>query len=195
MNDSMKTHLVRCALALCLGAGASAYAAPPAMSKPAYKAAGARIEAQQKADSKACARLKGNARDVCAVQAKGKAEAAQAELDARYKPSPNAERDAKEAQADADYRTAKERCAAAKDKARGSCLKQAKAARDAAVRQAKVEKVETVAEEKAKHDEHHKAVTPQTPTERFAAAKARCEMQGLQRDSCLAEAKRKFGRS
>lgn len=196
MNATIKNSLFSLALALGLGIAGSAGAAP-AISKDAYRATQKRIDQQEKTERKACGRLKANARDVCEAEARGKAVGARAELEARYKPSPDAERDAKETKADADYGVAKERCDdAAKGKARSHCLKQAKAAREAAVRQAKVEKVESVVELKEKAGEHGKpAATPRTPAAKFRSAKAYCEMKGTERDRCLADARRRFNLS
>jgi hypothetical protein len=104
-----------------------------------------------------------------------------------------AEREAKEAKADADYDVTKARCHATKtDRARDACLDRAKVDRDAAIRQAKIERVESTNELKAKLQEAKKARAPESPAAHYAAEKARCEMMGLERDHCLADAKRRF---
>jgi hypothetical protein len=141
--------------ALCLWAGAAG-AAERAMSKEAFEAAQQRIEAEAKTDRQACRKLEGNARDVCQAQAKGREQARRAELEARYKQDPEAERAAKEVTADANYKVAKKKCQPAKGKARDQCLRQAKAAREAAIRQAKVEKVERINALKADAEEQRK---------------------------------------
>jgi hypothetical protein len=139
----MNKHLISFAIALC-GVAGGAIAAEPALSKAAYKAGQDKIEIQAKADRKACGRLKANAKDICEADAKGKEKVAKAELDARYEPSPEAEREAKDAKAEADYAVAKEKCDNFKGNAKDACVKRAKADREAAVRLAKVEKVETM---------------------------------------------------
>lgn len=150
-------HVIALALGLGLGSAGALAGADPAMGKEAYEAAQERIEAQAKAQRKACAPLKGNARDVCQVEAKGWEKAAKAQLEAEYQPSPEAEKNAKFARAEADYDIARQRCAALKDRAKDRCLKQAKHDREAAVRLAKVEKVEEMNSLKAKAAAQQKA--------------------------------------
>lgn len=136
--------------ALCFAAsGAFAAAGNPALAKAAapmtqqqYEAAKARIEAQYKADRKLCAPLKGDERDVCDAQAKGREKADKAKLEARYRRDPETAMQAKIATAEANYAVAKEKCDALKGKAQDRCEKEAKAAKEAAVRQARVEKVD-----------------------------------------------------
>lgn len=137
------------AAALCLAfaltgvaAAAPAPAKPPAlMTKKAYEAAKDKIDAQYKADRKYCNSLDGHKEDVCDAEAKGKADALRADLEAQYKPSPDASQKAKYVTADANYGVAKAKCDALSGGGRKRCLNEAKAAREAAVRQAKVEKV------------------------------------------------------
>jgi hypothetical protein len=134
---------------------------PPPLTKDAYKAARDRIEQQSRAERKACERFKGNPKDVCEAQARGREKVAKAQLEAQYKPNPETEKLAKFSQADADYDVAKVRCDAMKDKAKDQCLAQAKHDREAAVRLAKVEKVEEVNQLKAKaHEQKHSAQKP-----------------------------------
>lgn len=122
--------------------GAAVAAEPAAkMSRSAYEAAKARIEAQYESDRKLCRKVQGQARKVCRAQAEGRADALKAELEAKYKPSPEAWREAKEVTAEANYEVALARCEALKGKAEDRCERQAELARDAAIRQAKVEKV------------------------------------------------------
>jgi hypothetical protein len=138
------------AAALCFAFGASVHAAGnPAIGKPAppmgkqqYEAAKARIAAQLKADMKLCAALKGDKREVCDAQAEGREKAEKAQLEARYKPSPENSLEAKVATAEANYDVAKAKCDLLKGKAEKRCEKEAKAAKEAAIRQARVEKVE-----------------------------------------------------
>lgn len=123
---------------------ATAGAAPPPprkMSQPAYEAAKARIEAQYASDRKLCAQVRGQPRKVCQAQAEGRADALKAELEAKYRPSPEAWLEAKEVTAEANHDVALAKCAALKGKAEKRCERQAEAAREAAIRQAKVEKV------------------------------------------------------
>ncbi len=137
-----RSYLIGTVLAGCLGL-AWADAAPP-MTEQEHGAARDRIAAQEKAEARACKRLKGNARDICHAQAQGQAKVARARLDAQYAPGPEAEQQVKYARADAEYAIARERCDDARRDARSRCLRQAKEAREALERHAKVEKVQRV---------------------------------------------------
>jgi hypothetical protein len=141
---SLQPFLARAVPCLCcLALAGAAVAGPRAMSKSDYRLAKDRIEAQYKADRKFCGGLKGHVEDLCHAQARGKAEAARADLEARYEPSPEATLEARRVTAEANYEVDKVQCAAKDDDdARDRCLDLAKAAREAAVRQAKVEKVQ-----------------------------------------------------
>lgn len=144
----MKMKLPSLALLACLAAGAPGFAAgklpagPAPMTKKVYDAEKTRIDAQAQADRKLCRALNGPRRDVCEAEAKGRADALKAELEARYKPSPEATLEAKYVTADANYAVARAKCRLLRGDAREDCTDQAKLAREAAMRQAKVEKVQ-----------------------------------------------------
>jgi hypothetical protein len=91
-----------------------------------------RIEAEYKADKAKCDAMKGNAKDVCEKEAKGKEKVAKAELDARANPSERNQRKVDEAKAEARYEVAKERCDDMKGKEKNACEKEAKAEHDRA---------------------------------------------------------------
>jgi hypothetical protein len=177
-------------------AAVAAGAAPAAMTKQAYKQAykqaGDRIATQYKAEQAACNRVRGNSRDLCMLQAKAHRQVAQAQLEAQYKPSPEADRKAMDAKAAADYALAKARCDGLKGNAKDSCELQAKVQRDAARRLAVVEKVEKI---NALKDKQAKAPRVETPAQHFAAQKAWCQIQGAQRDQCMDELKRRYGKA
>ncbi len=86
-----------------------------------------RIEAGYKADKAKCDTMKGNAKEVCEKEAKGKEKVAKAELDARANPSERNLRKVEEAKAEAKYAVAKERCDDLKGKEQSACEKEAKA--------------------------------------------------------------------
>lgn len=137
------------ALCFALSAGVLAGSGNPALGKPTapmskqqYEAEKVRIGAQLKADRKLCAALKGDKREVCDAQAEGREKAEKAQLEARYKPSPDHTLEAKVATAEANYEVARAKCDLLKGKAEKRCEKEAKAAREAAIRQARVEKVD-----------------------------------------------------
>ena len=91
-----------------------------------------RIEAEYKADKARCDGMKGNAKDVCVKEAKGKEKVAKAELDAKTDPSEHNQRKVMEAKADAQYDVAKEKCDDMKGKEKSACEKEAKAEHDRA---------------------------------------------------------------
>ena len=138
----MHKHLIALAATVCFAATGAAFAADnnTGMTKDAHKAADEKIEAQYKTDKKACDGMKGNAKDICKAEAKGKEKVAKAELDAQYKPSAKADAKVTTAKADADYDVAKEKCDDQKGAAKSACKKEAKAAHDSAKAQAKAEK-------------------------------------------------------
>jgi hypothetical protein len=138
---SKSVCLLLCSAALA-AAGASTLPKHPPLTKQAYAAQQAQIDAQLAANRKLCGSMKGNTRDICEAEAKGRADALKAELEARYKPSPEANYKSKSVTAEANYAVAKAKCGAVKGGAKDRCVKDAKAAREAALRQAKVEKVQ-----------------------------------------------------
>lgn len=181
-----RTLVVAGALAL-----AACGAAMGAMGITEFKAMQQGIEAQARAAHRACGKLGGTARALCETQAEGRARVAKAQLGARREPGPEAERRVKDAQAEADYDVARVRCDAGRRGARKSCIAQAKAAREAAERLAMVEKVR--AERAGQHED--KDPRADSPKQRYAAMKAYCAIQGMERDRCLEEAKRRFHKS
>ena len=86
--------LLGCSVALCAAHAAN-------MTKEEASAEKARIEAEYKADRKACDGLSGNAKDVCNEQAKGKEKVARAELDYKQDSSERQRGKLVEAKADA----------------------------------------------------------------------------------------------
>jgi len=122
----MKKHLLMIAIAsTCLVAGQAS-----ALTQDEYKVAKEKIEADYKVDKKQCDTLKGNAKDVCHKEAKGKEAVAKAELEQQYKPSDKHARDVQEEKIKAKYEVAKEKCDDLKGDAKSACEKQAKADQD-----------------------------------------------------------------
>lgn len=192
----MNKHLIRLAVALCCGATGAAFAAS-GMSKDQYKAGKDRIEAQYKTDKSACEGMKGNAKDVCNTEAKGKEKVAKAELQARYKPGAKADEKVKDAQADAQYGVAKEKCDDFKRADRKVCDQQAKAARTTVKDQAKADRVAgqkgstSQAAFRARENARHGESDAQ-----YAVAKAQCDsLKGDAKDKCTADARRNFNKS
>ena len=181
-------------IALGLAAAGSVFAGGGGMSKDAYEAMKDRIDASQDAELKACERLKDNARDICRTAAKGRGKVALAELKADYQPSPEADRARMIAQADLDLDVARKKCEEAKGPARDACRAKAEHVHEAAVRRAKIERVEATRRLQANRANSGHEHVQQSADERFAAEKARCGMLGEERDSCLADAKKRYGK-
>ena len=183
--------------AICIAAAGSAFAGGGGMSKDAYQAMKDRIGTTQDAELKACDKSQGNAKDICRTAAKGRARVALADLKADYQPSPEADRGKMMALADAEYDVARQKCDEAKGPAKDSCKARADHVHEAAVRRAKIERVEATrrlqAQARVAHA-HAPAQAPATVDEKFAAEKARCGMLGEERDSCMADLKKRFNR-
>jgi hypothetical protein len=120
--------------------GQSAPMGGNAAARDQHKAEKEKIEADYKADKAKCDPMKGNAKDVCMKEAKGKEKVAKAELDAKDDKSGNGQAKVAKAKAEADYDVAKERCDDQKGKEKSACVKEAKAKRDHALAEAKGEK-------------------------------------------------------
>lgn len=115
------------ALLGCSAALSFAYAAN--MTKEEASAEKARIEADYKADKKACDGMAGNGKDVCVEQAKGKEKVARAELDYKQDGSVRHRDKVVMAKADAEYSVAKEKCDDLSGDQKDVCVKDAKAAK------------------------------------------------------------------
>jgi hypothetical protein len=136
----MKLTLVAAAVALAFAGAVQAQTTPGsapsagsnagtnrAADRDMKKAEHERIEAAYKADKSKCDTMKGNQKDVCMKEAKGKQEIAEAELDAKNDPSAHNQRKVEEARAKAKYEVAKEKCDDMKGKEKDACEHQAKA--------------------------------------------------------------------
>ena len=99
------------------------------MTKEEASAEKARIEAEYKADRKACDGMNGNAKDVCVEQAKGKEKVARAELDYKQDSSERHRGKVEHVKADAQYSVAKEKCDDLAGDQKDACVKDAKAAK------------------------------------------------------------------
>lgn len=99
-----------------------------------------RIQADAKAARDGCKNMKGNERQVCMAEAKGKERLAKAELALKQKDTPKNRYDVAEAKAEMEYDIAKEKCDEMKGNEKDACQKAAKDARDSAKKQAKSER-------------------------------------------------------
>lgn len=142
----MHKHFIGLVAALVVGVGSSAMAAD-GMSRDAYKSAKDKIEAQAKADKKACEGMKDNAKDICQAEAKAKEKIAKAELDAQNKPGARADEKVRLMKAEGEYEVVKEKCEDTKDTAM-ACKKDAKVAYDKAKADARQARAATKGGEK-----------------------------------------------
>src|SRR6266852_5437909 len=99
----------------------------PSVDRKARKAEQDRIEADYKAARAKCGPMKGQEKEVCEADAKGKERVAKDELEQKYEPSESHARKIDEAKAEHEYNVAKEKCDVAKGKEESSCEKEAKA--------------------------------------------------------------------
>jgi hypothetical protein len=151
----MKLQLTSIALAV---AFAFATAAQAQTDRKVKNAEEERIEAAAKADKAKCDPMKGNAKDICMAEAKGKEKVAKAELDAKHaKDKVKAEQKVKDAKAEAAYDVASQKCDDQKGEAKDACIKQAKIERD---------KMKGKAEKTADVKRENRAATGSTAPER-----------------------------
>jgi hypothetical protein len=188
----MHKHLVSLAIAAGLTLAGSAFAADPAMDKDAYKAAKDKIEAQAKADKKACDAMKDNAKDVCQAEAKAKEKIAKAELDARKKGyTPQARHDLDVARAEANYDVAKQKCDEKAGNDKDVCMKDAKVALTTAKSDAKVQYEANKSD--GRMSDTRSDASQDKRRAQYLAARERCDAYtGDTKDRCLNDAKNRF---
>lgn len=131
----MKNHLIALAVMAGCAFGGSAGAA---MTKDQYRGEKDKVQATYKSAKASCKPMKGNARDICKVEARGNYQVAKAELEAQYQPTPRHDNKVKIEKAEAAYKLAKEKCDDLSGNAKDVCRKDAKAAYVAAKGEAKV---------------------------------------------------------
>ena len=182
------------------GAGAAQMNSPMTapMSKASYTQAVKDADAQYKIDKDACSSLSGNAKDICAAEAKGKYNVAKAEAEAAYKHTPKARENARIAHAQASYDFAIEKCDDLAGNAKDVCVKEAKAELVKGKANAKVDRVTA--------DTRHEAATKQAEARKDANADKRdadykvaiekCDaLAGPAKDACVSNAKVQYGKT
>jgi hypothetical protein len=194
MNISRLIVALFAAAGLCLAGGVSAQT----MNKDARDQAIKNAEAQYKTDKAACDGLKGNAKDICTEEAKGKEKVAKAEANAAYENTPKARETARLARADATYEVAKEKCDDLAGNAKDVCVKEAKAAHVKAQADAKVDRVATDAKQDAvqKTAGAQREAAEDKNTANYKVAIEKCDsLAGTAKDACVRDAKAKFGKT
>jgi biopolymer transport protein ExbD len=168
------------------------------MSKDNYTMAMTNADAQYKTDKDACSSLKGNAKDICVAEAKGKDNVAKADAEAAYENTPKARQNARVAHAQANYNVAIEKCDDLAGNRKDVCVKEAKAELVKGKANAKVDRVVS--------DTRHDAAVKQADASRDANADKRdaeykvaiekCDAQaGPAKETCVSTAKAQYGKS
>lgn len=204
----MNTHHIK-ALAVAITLAFSAGAMAQNINKAQYKAGQDRISAEYKAAKAGCASLSGNANDICVIEAKGTENVAKAELEASYRPSTKNFNEVRIAKAEAIYGVAKEKCDDLSGNPKDVCVKEAKSVQTTAKAEAKAQMKtaeanaaadETSAEAQSKADETSKQARKDATADEidagYAVAKEKCDsFAGGAKDTCLDQAKKRFGKS
>ena len=202
-----KIPIIALSAAVCvlLSAGASG----ETMSAASYKTASENLVARHKVSAAACESLAGNAEDICEEQSDGNFKILKAELEAKNKPSAEADYDLRVVKADVAYSIAKEKCDDLDGNVYDVCRKEAKAAHVSARADADVMKKTVAANEKASDESADaNADARETKSEArmeaaedksdaaFAVAKEKCDaLAGDAKDSCVDAARVHYDRS
>ena len=167
---------------------ASACAAQAAtMSSAEHRMAEEKIEASYKVDRNACNIQSGNAKDVCAEQAKAKEKVAKAELQASYTGKASDTNKLRIVKADTAYDVSKEMCDDKSGNDKDVCIKEAKAVRDKSLADTKLDKTVRAA---ITDDAQVKTDTD------YAVAAEKCDaLAGDAKSSCVSRAKTKYGKN
>ena len=163
-----------------------------AMTKAEYKTEKDTIAGAYKVSRDKCASLKANAKDICVSEAKGAEKVSKAELEEKYEPNARHAEKVSMAKGDAAFDTAKEKCDDSSGNAKTICRADAKAAHVKAVEEARVVRVDGMASSVDKSMRN--AANKDENTANYKAATARCDgMTGGAKDTCMLEAKTKYG--
>lgn len=195
-------------IAIALGLAFSAGSMAEGISKTAYQTGKDKITTDYKADKAGCESLSGNKNDICVEEAKGKERVANAELEARYKPSRETRYEVSVAKAEAIYAVAKERCDDMAGNTKDVCVKEAEAAQVTAKADAKAQmktgEANATANEKTSEArtkasgesaEARKDAAADKRDAEYTVAKERCDaFAGGAKDECMETAKAQFGK-
>jgi len=121
--------------AAAIGLGTAGETPAPAMTHAAYDAAKAHLDSARASALAACAARRGPERDACESRAGADADLAAAQLEVRYRRSPEAARVAQRARIEARYQATRARCAPLRGRDHDQCLIEAHAMRGLALLQ------------------------------------------------------------
>ena len=162
----------------------STYCFAEAMTQSEYSAAKSVIKADYKVDKTACASSKGNAKDICTQQAKGKEKVALAELSFKRSGTDSDSNKVAVAKANSIYETAKEVCDDKSGEAKTLCKTEAKSTHTKALAETKMAK--KIGDAKVEEKEDINAAN-------YKVAIEKCESAGGDvKTACIASAKTKY---
>ncbi len=171
----------------CTAVLASAHSFAEAMTRSEFSSAKSVIKADYKVDKAACASAKGNAKDICKEEAKGKEKVAIAELDFKRSGTDSDGNKVAVAKANSIYAVAKEVCDDKSGEAKSLCKTEAKSAHTKALAESKM--VKKIGE--AKVDEKQ-----DINTANYKVAVEKCESSaGDAKTACIATAKTKYNKN
>jgi hypothetical protein len=157
------------------------------ISKSQHDADKGRISADYKVDKAACAKLAGNAKDICVEEAKGKEKIALAEVEFAYTGKSKDQNKVSVAKAEVAYAIAKEKCDDKAGNAKDVCVQEAKAAETKALADAKLGKEVGEAKTDAADDKRDAD---------YKVAIEKCDaLSGDAKSACVSAAQTKFGKN
>ena len=194
-------------LSIALGLAFSAGVIAQGVTKDANKVVGIEIAKAYAADKNKCDALSANAKDICIAEAKGKANVANAALEASYEPSAKHNYKLLAAKAEADFAVANQKCDDQTGNARDVCVKEAKAIEtrikaDGEAQWKIGEANQTAIDKSAAADatakEQGAAARQEASMEKrdanYALAKEKCDaLTTPEADRCVKDAKLKYG--
>ena len=201
----MSRLLIALFIAAGLGVAGSAAAqtpvpakASPPMSKDSYTMANENAEGQYMVDKDACSPLSGNAKNICAAEAKGKYNVAKAEAEAAHENTPKAREHARIAHAQANHDVAIEKCDDLAGDRKDVCVKEAKAEFVKAKAHANVDRVVTDTQKDAatKQADARKEADEDKRAADYKVAMAKCQaLEAAAKEACFTSARVQYGKS
>jgi hypothetical protein len=202
MSKLLIALFVTAGLGIAGSAAAQTYASKSTttpMSKSSYTMAKESADAQYKVDSETCSPLSGNAKDICAAEAKGKYNVARSEAEAAsYKHTAKARENARVAHAQATYNVAIEKCDDLAGNSKDVCVKEAKAEFVKGKANAKVDRVVTDTRKDAatKQADASKEASEDKRDAEYKVAIEKCDaLAGPAKNTCISNAKVQYGKS
>jgi hypothetical protein len=199
MSKLMIALFVAAGVGVAGSAAAQTHSTTPApMTKDNFTLARSNADAQYKLDKEACTSLSGNAKDICAAEAKGRDSAAKADAEAAYENTPKARQGARVAHAQATYDVSIEKCDDLAGNRKDVCVKEAKAELVKRKADARVDRVSADARQESgsKQAEARRDASADKRTAEYKVAIEKCDaLAGPAKDACVSTAKVEFGKS